>query len=137
MGENGLRIISPANASNNNEQNLKRVALLPSWARIRGSLSHSLDHVDNPSFNKEENIVQYMKANGEGKVTEETCPKCSKTFQRLSAGVYASESGLVQCYDEDCDICDECAKDEDEVVGCSFHVEIAGMSNMCIESHKI
>ena len=75
---------------------------------------HSLDYVDNPSFNKEENTVQYMKAKyGEGKVTEEACPKCSKTFQHLSPGVYASESGLMQCYDKDCDMCDKCAKDEE------------------------
>ena len=104
MGENGLRIISPADASNKDGQNLKRVALLGHESEAH---YHSLDYVDNPSFNEEENIFQYMKANGEGKTTEETCPKC------LSAGVYASESGLMQCYDEDCDMCDECAKDEE------------------------
>ena len=40
-------------------------------------------------------------------------PNCGKTFQRISAGVHASESGLMQCYNEDCDMCDECAKDEE------------------------
>ena len=93
-------------------QNLKRVALLGHEAEAH---YHSLDYVDDPSFNKEENIVQYMKAKyGEGKATEETWPKCSKTSQRLSAGVYASESGLMQGYDEDCGMCDECAKDEEQ-----------------------
>ena len=57
--EKGLRIISPADASNKDGQNLKRVALLGHESEAH---YHSLDYVDNPSFNKEENIVQYMKA---------------------------------------------------------------------------
>ena len=95
LGENGLRIISPADASNKDGHNLKRMVLLGHKAEAH---HHSLEYVDNPSFNKEEDIVQYMKAkHGEGKVMEETCPKCSNTFQHLSAGVYVSESGLMRC----------------------------------------
>ena len=95
LGENGLRIISPADASNKDGHNLKRMVLLGHKAEAH---HHSLEYVDNPSFNKEEDTVKYMKAKyGEGKVMEETCPKCSNTFQHLSAGVYVSESGLVRC----------------------------------------
>ena len=95
LGENGLRIISPADASNKDGHNLKRMVLLGHKAEAH---HHSLEYVDNPSFNKEEDTVKYMKAKyGEGKVMEETCPKCSNTFQHLSAGVYVSESGLMRC----------------------------------------
>ena len=65
----------------------------------------SLDYVDNPSFNKEENIIQYMKANGEGKVTEETCPKCSirhfsayrQEFMRVKAASCSATTRTVIC----------------------------------------
>ena len=87
--------VTPADASNKDGHNLKRMVLLGHETEAH---HHSLEYVDNPSFNKEEDIVQYMKAKyGEGKVMEETCPTCSKTFQHLSAGVYVSESGLMRC----------------------------------------
>lgn len=66
------------------------------------------------STEKDGNVTQHLKKKyGEGKVTEEICTKCSKKFECLSAGIYASNSGLLQHYADDCQLCDICIKDEE------------------------
>ena len=67
-----------------------------------------------PSSEKDEDITQYFKNRyGEGKATEEICPKCSRKFECLSARTYANDSGIVQYHADDCRLCDACCKDEE------------------------
>ena len=38
---------------------------------------------------------------GEGEVTEEICPNCSKKFQCYSKGIFESENGMLQYFCDD------------------------------------
>jgi len=70
LGEGGLRIISPGDASNN-DHNLNRMALLGDESEEH---YHSLDNVGTSSTEKGEDVVDYMKKKyGEGKISEEIC----------------------------------------------------------------
>ena len=92
LGEGGLRIISPGDASNTNG-NFNHMALLGHEAEGH---YHSLDYVAPSSPGNGEDVVQYMKNKyGEGKVSEEICPKCNRKFQSLSTGIFADECGTM------------------------------------------
>ena len=50
---------------------------------------------------------------GEGKITEEICPKCGRQFECYTKGVFQSgEGGALQVYSEDSVFCNSCLLEE-------------------------
>lgn len=109
LGEGGLRVISVGDASNN-DHNLNQMALLGHESEEH---YHSLDNIGTPLTEKGKDVVDYMKKKyGEGKISVEICPKCSRKFSCLSAGIFEDDSGVMQYYPDDCYACEVCCKDE-------------------------
>jgi len=62
----------------------------------------------NPQLSTAEELKQKY---GEGKITEEICPKCGGKFEWYSQGIFES-GGALQYYSDDSVLCNSCLKDE-------------------------
>ena len=102
LGEGGLQIINPA--TNGDEgRDITVMALLGHQAEVH---YHSLEALQDP-------VTEMKVKYGEGKVTEEICPKCGKKFPCYSQGVFEGLNGMLQVYSDDSFFCDNCQMLED------------------------
>ncbi|CAH3191849.1 unnamed protein product [Porites evermanni] len=102
LGEGGLQIINPA--TNGDEGgDITVMALLGHEAEVH---YHSLEALQDP-------VTEMKVKYGEGKVTEEICPKCGKKFACYSQGVFEGLNGMLQVYSDDSFFCDNCQMLED------------------------
>lgn len=102
LGEGGLQIINPA--TNGDEGgDITVMALLGHEAEVH---YHSLEALQDP-------VTEMKVKYGEGKVTEEICPKCGKKFAYYSQGVFEGLNGMLQVYSDDSFFCDNCQMLED------------------------
>ena len=105
LGETGGNIIYPG-AGYENEAT-RDMALLGHEAELH---YHSLEPVvaQNPQLA----IAQELKQRyGEGKITEEICPRCGRQFECYTQGVFKS-GGALQVYANDSVFCNSCLMDD-------------------------
>ena len=105
LGETGLKVIYPADCQNVAQATgdmalLSHVAL--SWPGTNAWASK------NPQLATAEDLKQKY---GEGKVTEEICPKCGRKFECYSPGIFES-GGTLQDYSDASVFCNSCLMDE-------------------------
>ena len=62
----------------------------------------------NPQLATAEDLKQKY---GEGKITEEICPKCEREFECCSQGIFES-GGALQDYSDDSVLCSSCLMGE-------------------------
>ena len=108
LGETGLNVIYPA-ACENKEQATGDMALLGQEVELH---YHCLEPI--ASQTSQLAIVEELKQKyGEGKMTEEICPRCGRQFECYSHGVFQSgEGGALQVYSDDSVFCNNCLLEE-------------------------
>lgn len=108
LGETGLNVIYPADYQNE-AQATGDMALLGHEAELH---YHSLEPM--ASEKSQLALVQELKEKyGEGKITEEICPKCGRQFECYTRGVFQSgEGGALQVYSDDSVFCNSCLLEE-------------------------
>ena len=114
-GSDGLRIVSPAHNAVSTSANPVMI-LLGHEAEVH---YYSLDvdeKDDSPTTSTVEtnssDVRMVMgKKYGEGKITEEICPKCNKKYLSYSCGVHEIGASLV-CYSDDQEMCEKCQYEE-------------------------
>lgn len=110
LGETGLKTINPT-AREEETSDFVEFVLLGHEAEVH---FHSLEPASDTANPK--NIFSELKVRyGEGKVTEEICPSCGKTFLIFNAfhrGVFEGANGMLQVHSDDNAFCDNCQKCE-------------------------
>ena len=116
LGETGLNIIYPV-AGYENEATRDMAFLGHEATRDMAFLGHEAElhyHSLEPiaAQNPQLAIAQELKQKyGEGKITEEICPRCGRQFECYTQGVFKS-GGALQVYANDSVFCNSCLMDD-------------------------
>ena len=92
LGEAGLKINPTAREEETGD--FGELALLGHEAEVHFHSLEPASDTANPNNVASELTARY----GEGKVTREICPNCSKKIQCFSAGVFEGANGMLQVY---------------------------------------
>ena len=106
LEEKGLKVIYPAHCQNE-AQATEDMALLGHDTELHRHSLEPMAYQNSQLATAEELKQQY----GQGKITEEICPKCGQKFECYSQGIF-ERGGTLQYYSDNSVFCNSCLMNE-------------------------